>query len=129
MTHNPEMHVWRGRSYRKGGERVRDLRHAAWVESWRGTSLEEAAAAREPLPENKLSRDRFERVEREIMYFDPESAALPEWTNCECFSTIAVWDRDLFLRTGFFLAPRAGTGMQMTVVEPFGTVPLYGYCW
>jgi hypothetical protein len=29
MTHNPERSAWKGRSYRKGGERVRDLRDRA----------------------------------------------------------------------------------------------------
>jgi hypothetical protein len=28
--HNPEKRAWRGRSHRKGGRRVRELRYACW---------------------------------------------------------------------------------------------------
>lgn len=33
MVYNPEKKDWRGRSYRKGGERVRDLRQAEAVKA------------------------------------------------------------------------------------------------
>ena len=89
MSHNAERD-WSGRSYRKGGERVRDLRDAAEVKSWRegGKFPTFTEVEVDPLPENKLAPDRFGR---EMQYF------------CE---------------SGWF-----------TVIEPFGTVPIYGYCW
>lgn len=35
--YNPERRTWRGRSYRRGGRRIRELRIRAWLASEKGT--------------------------------------------------------------------------------------------
>lgn len=128
MSHNAERD-WSGRSYRKGGERVRDLRDAAEVKSWREGGKfptftpSDRNTAQGFLPENKLSWDRFERVEREIAYMAANAAPLPEWTNAEYFSTIRAWDRAYLERAGYRGNPR------LNVNIPLGYHPLFGYCW
>ena len=63
-SHNPEKRVWKGRSYRKGGERISELKIKAFKEE---DLLEPSEGVKELLITKEIANNRINRMEKKML--------------------------------------------------------------